>query len=560
MSRRLAAILAADVVGYSAMMAEDEASTLEALRRLRRELFHPAVAGHRGQVVKAMGDGWLVEFGSASDAVNCAVQIQSELERNEAIRLRMGIHLGDITHEEEDVYGDGVNVAARLEAIAEPGALVVSDAVYGTLDGTLAPSFDNGGELELKNIPRAVRVWVRGALPKVHRGETSAVESPRAGFPVKLAILPVEASDERQELAELAAALTNDLFNYLDNGRWLSAVVMETPSRGTFVLSTTLRARGDRLRLDTTLRHRGGEIIWSRRSDGELADSFDWQDAVGIETAVGAHAAIDEAERARLTSTSDRDKTAADWLQSAMMEPIPEEETLKAAITAIERCVALDPDWGLPYAFAAHCCALAFNAALEVPLAELVNKSDYWIEAARGRVNGDPSAELYLAYAEYRRRPVLEPFRTRIEAVLRRYPYHETALYLAGLAFSTGGDPATAADCARKMLVSVASASDSIRANTLLGSSCIHLGLDQEALSVLRRAMNVAPDNPVILRCFASAAALTGHLDEAQSAVRRLLELLPSTAISSLMSGDRFLDTPGMRRYLDGLRSAGVPE
>ncbi len=122
MERRLAAILAADVVGYSRLMGEDEAGTLSALRQLRTEIIAPTVDARRGKVVKSMGDGWLVAFASVVDAVTCAIEVQKGLAGHDSIKLRVGVHLGDITHEEEDIFGDGVNIAARLQEIAQPGA------------------------------------------------------------------------------------------------------------------------------------------------------------------------------------------------------------------------------------------------------------------------------------------------------------------------------------------------------------------------------------------------------------------------------------------------------
>lgn len=321
MNRRLAAILAADIVGYSALMADDEAGTLEALRRLRREIFRPSVAGHRGKVIKAMGDGWLVEFTSAGDAVNCALQVQQRLADEASMNVRIGIHLGDITHEDEDIYGDGVNVAVRLGALSEPGAVTISDAVYGALDGTLKPSFDDAGERTLKNIRRPVRVWVSGAVPEAGATRATTADDPRAGFPVVVAIQPMVTSDPRPEIAELSAALTNDLFNYLGHGRWLKAELAETPPGGAFVLSTTLRARGDKLRLDASVAAPGGGIAWSRRVDVDLADSFDWQDEAGFEIATGVTSAIHDAEKARLLALGDTETSAGTWMVRALMLP-----------------------------------------------------------------------------------------------------------------------------------------------------------------------------------------------------------------------------------------------
>jgi len=157
--RRLAAILAADVVGYSRLMGEDQARTLEALRQLRKELFEPVVSKHNGTVVKRMGDGWIVKFASVSDAVDCAIKIHEGLAGHEVIRLRTGIHIGDVVFEEEDVFGDGVNVAARLEELAEPGEVLISDTAHQSLDGKAAAQFGDESSHQLKNIARAVQVW-----------------------------------------------------------------------------------------------------------------------------------------------------------------------------------------------------------------------------------------------------------------------------------------------------------------------------------------------------------------------------------------------------------------
>ncbi|MBT5193493.1 MAG: adenylate/guanylate cyclase domain-containing protein, partial [Rhodospirillaceae bacterium] len=161
-TRKLAAILAADVAGYSKLMGEDETGTLAALRELRNGLFQPAVTEHRGEVVKSMGDGWLVEFASVVDAVNCALQVQEILANHQIIKLRIGIHIGDIVHEDEDIYGDGVNISARLQEIAEPGGVALSGRARDFLDGKLANVFRDVGEKQLKNIADAVRVFVSG--------------------------------------------------------------------------------------------------------------------------------------------------------------------------------------------------------------------------------------------------------------------------------------------------------------------------------------------------------------------------------------------------------------
>ncbi|MGI9568550.1 MAG: adenylate/guanylate cyclase domain-containing protein, partial [Desulfobulbia bacterium] len=159
MERRLAAVLAADVVGYSSLMGADEKRALSIIRRLREELFEPIVLNWRGLVVKRLGDGWLVEFPSVVDAVNCAVSVQSQLVEVSDIELRIGVHIGDIVHEEGDIYGDGVNIAARLEAKSIPGHVLVSDDVFRQISGLVDAKFHDVGPLDLKNIAVPVHAW-----------------------------------------------------------------------------------------------------------------------------------------------------------------------------------------------------------------------------------------------------------------------------------------------------------------------------------------------------------------------------------------------------------------
>lgn len=147
------------------MMGEDEAATLSALRALPAEVFGPVFADNNRDVVKSMGDGWLIEFASAVEAVNAAMQVQDRLTGHATITLRMGVHIGDVTRSDGDLYGDGINIAARLEALAPDGGLLISDAVFSSLDGTLAPSFEAAGQQSLKNIARPVTTWVREMAP-----------------------------------------------------------------------------------------------------------------------------------------------------------------------------------------------------------------------------------------------------------------------------------------------------------------------------------------------------------------------------------------------------------
>jgi adenylate cyclase len=162
-NRKLAAILASDVVGYSRLMRADEAGTLAALKRHRETIFDPAVVGNNGRIVKLIGDGTIVEFGSVVDAVNCALSVQrstaDQSTSQPTIVLRIGINLGDVIIERDDIYGDGVNIAARLEPLAEPGGICISSIVQESIGNRIEVGFQDGGEISVKNIDRPIRIW-----------------------------------------------------------------------------------------------------------------------------------------------------------------------------------------------------------------------------------------------------------------------------------------------------------------------------------------------------------------------------------------------------------------
>src|SRR6202047_3977368 len=184
LQRRLAAIMSADVVGYSRLMGTDEAGTLSRLNALRRELIDPAIAAHSGRIVKLMGDGALVEFASPVDAVTCAIEIQRQLREHEAdvseadpIRFRIGINVGDIIIEGDDILGDGVNIAARIEGLAEPGGISLSEDAWRQVQGKVAATFVDGGEQSLKNIARPVRVYRLDLAPQAEPQRPTAAQS-----------------------------------------------------------------------------------------------------------------------------------------------------------------------------------------------------------------------------------------------------------------------------------------------------------------------------------------------------------------------------------------------
>jgi class 3 adenylate cyclase len=261
--RRLAAILAADVVGYSRMMQADEAGTLAALKSRRKEVLQPVVLKHHGRIVKVMGDGVLVEFASAVSAVQCAIDLQQamavsnrELSDDRQIMLRIGINLGDVIVEGSDLYGDGVNIAARLEPLAEPGSVFVSETVFSHVRGKVQISFQDLGEHNLKNMPEPVRVYRATGTPLV---PVTAIKS--ASDKPSIAVLPFTNMSGDPEQEYFSDGITEDIITALSRISNLFVV-----AHVYFYLQRTIvRREANRQRARRSLRH-GGECASSWRA------------------------------------------------------------------------------------------------------------------------------------------------------------------------------------------------------------------------------------------------------------------------------------------------------
>jgi TolB-like protein/class 3 adenylate cyclase/Flp pilus assembly protein TadD len=313
--RRLAAILAADVVGYSRLMGEDEAGTLAALRAHRAEVFGPVIAERGGRLVKLMGDGALVEFASVVEAVEAALAIQQRIAAaGGCIRLRIGINLGDVIIDGDDIYGDGVNVAARLEALAEPGGICISSIVHESIGNRIETGFADAGEHEVKGITRAIRVW---RWPDKHTTRTD--QSPLA-LPEKpsIAVLPFNnmSSDPEQEFfvdgivediitelsrfSELFVIARNSSFAYKGRSVDIKQVAQELGVR--YVLEGSVRRAGNRVRITAQLLDRDtGSHVWGEKYDRDLEDIFALQEEITrhVVSSIAPQIELAEQERSR---------------------------------------------------------------------------------------------------------------------------------------------------------------------------------------------------------------------------------------------------------------------
>jgi adenylate cyclase len=367
--RRLAAILAADVVGYSRLMGEDEAGTLERLKSLRRELVQPKIAGSRGRIVKLMGDGLLAEFPSVVEAVQCAVDIQQDMASREAdlpaerrIRLRVGVNLGDIIVEGSDIYGDGVNVAARLEGLAEPDGICISGKVYEEVGSKLPTAFEDLGEQEVKNIRKPVRVyrWTDAAADPVPGAAGAEGALPLPDKP-SIAVLPFTNMSGDPEQEYFSDGITEDIITELSRFRSLFVIARNSSFhyKGQspkiqdvgrelgvrYVVEGSVRKAGNRVRVTAQLvEAASGNHLWAERYDRDLEDIFAVQDELVRTIASTVGGRVDSASEARAERMSESDLLAYDHVlrASAAGYRHNKEDNRQAGLHA-RQAVELDP-------------------------------------------------------------------------------------------------------------------------------------------------------------------------------------------------------------------------
>ena len=376
--RRLAAILAADIAGYSRLIEADEEGALSRLRALRTELIDPKIAFHHGRIVKTTGDGLLVEFASVVDALRCATEVQAAIAESNTrlpadgrIEFRIGINVGDIVVEHGDIFGDGVNVAARLEGLAEPGGICVSARVQEDAAGRLALTFEDMGNQALKNITRPVRAY------RVVTAAGSASPQSSSGPPLpdkpSIAVLPFAnmSGDPEQEyfvdgmVEEIITALSrirwlfviarNSTFTYKGRAIDVKQVGRELGVR--YVLEGSVRKAGQRVRITGQLIEAlTGTHLWADRFDGSLEDVFDLQDKVASSVAGVIEPALQAAETARSAGRPTNDLTAYDLYLRAYALTLSSTRQVPEALSLLEQAITRDPRYGPALAWAAFCC------------------------------------------------------------------------------------------------------------------------------------------------------------------------------------------------------------
>jgi TolB-like protein len=577
--RRLMAILAADVAGYSRLVGADEEGTLARWKAHWRELIDPKITEHRGRIVRITGDGLLVEFASVIAAVRCAIEVQramaernDDVPREKQIEFRMGINVGDIIIDGTDIWGDGVNVAARLEALAERGGICVSGRVHDDVCGRLDIGFQDTGDHQLKNIVRGVRVY------RVRLNATAGERAPALPDKPSIAVMPFSNIGGDPEQEYFADGMVEEVITALSRMRWLfviarnssftykgRAVDVKQVGRELgvrYVLEGGVRKATNRVRITAQLIDaRTGAHLWADRFERELHDIFELQDEL-TGTVVGAISPkLEQAEieRAKHKPTSSLD--AYDYYLRGLAAMYPRGvEASNEALGLFYRAIELDPDFSSAHGMAAWCYArrkvarcmadpvkeMSESARLSRRAAEL-GKDDAIALSAGGYVIAYVVGELENGAALVDRALLLNPNLaaawTYSGAVRTFLGEHEVAL--EHLAHSMRLSPL-----------------DPFMFSAQNGIAFVHFlaGRYDEALSWARKALRESPDSRAALRVIAASGALAGSPKDAQKAMARLLEIDPTLRVSDLKDIAPLRRPQDVARYAEGLRKAGLPE
>ena len=571
-TRRLAAILAADVASYSRLMGADESGTLQALKAIRAELIDPTIAAHSGRLVKTTGDGLLVEFSSVIDALRCATEVQTSMaERNASvpagkrIEFRIDVHQGDVVIENDDIFGDAVNIAARLEGLAEPGGICVSARVRGDAAGKLDLAFEDMGQQELKNIGRPIRAY-RVAM---ERRADAADEPAPLPLPDKpsIAVLPFANMSGDPEQEYFADGMVEEITTALSRIRWLfviarnssftykgQAIDVKQVGRELgvrYVLEGSVRKAGGRVRITSQLIDAlTGTHLWADRFDGSLEDVFELKDNVAITVAGVIEPTLQFAEAARSAQRPATDATAYDLYLRALAAFFPvTREGVITALKCIEQAVAIDPHYAPALAWTAVChLRLISEGWVEQPEAHRAKAIDLAHQALQAG-ESDPGvlANAALVLAQFGED--IEVMTGLIDRALTLNPSFARGWFRSGLIRIYAGQH----DLAIGHLETSMRLSPRERIGTPLqwiGMALFFKRQFAEAASKLLLSIQDNPGSPTPYRALVACYAHMGRLGEARATnakLRSLTSLLMPTNLPYRRPEDRELLLSGLR-------------
>jgi adenylate cyclase len=578
--RRLAVILVADVVGSSRLMEADEAYALAAVHAALHEGLIATAAHYGGRVFKTMGDGALIEFASPVAAVTCAREVQQALAERAAaepearrVRLRIGINFGDVVvRPDGDLYGDGVNVAARLEPLAAPGGIVVAAKVYEELQGKLALAWEDRGEQALKNIARRVRVYAYG-------GETASAARPAQPLPSRasIAVLPFSNLSGDSEQEYFADGVVEDIITALSRVRWLfviarnSSFIYKNKSVDTrqigrelgvhYLLEGSIRKAGQRVRISGQLLEAvTGRHIWADRFDGDLSEIFELQDRITTRVvgAVEPTLRLAEIERAQRKPTESLD--AYDLYLRALPAINAYSRTgFEEAEGLLRRAIALDPTYADGLAALAECLVrMTLNGWVADKQASTAEACDL----AGRAIAADPENAAVLSVAAWAYSTLGVRFEQSLDLANRALALHPNSVHVrsfCGWVFHYLGDSLRAIEQfeeARRL-----SPVDPKSYFPMLGLAAAHFfaGHFDDTVNLTGRILIEVPSHNVARRYRAAALAHLGRIDEARDVIADLLKAQPGSNLRSARASG-FRDARMAELYISGLEKAGLPE
>jgi adenylate cyclase len=579
-NRKLAAILAADVVGYSRLMASDEAGTLTALKRHRQMVFEPAVAVHQGRIVKLIGDGTIVEFASVVDAVNCALSVQrsgdslqDESLHQPRIVLRIGINLGDVIIEGDDIYGDGVNIAARLEPAAEPGGICISSIVNESIGNRIDARFEDGGHINVKNIDRPIRIWrwnpdtaqatANGRQPNVVNSEPLAA----------IAILPFinMSGDPEQEyfsdgisediitdlskIAGLMVIARNSSFTYKGRSVDVRAIGRELGVQS--VLEGSIRRAGNRVRITAQLIDAtSGGHLWAERYDRDLTDIFEVQDDVTRRIVDALKVTLSPGEKERLAEAKTSNLAAYDYLLRGRELMLGEEKnrrTFEQSIACFKKALEHDPDYSQAYACLGFAHIFDYqNRWTDHPDSSLPLAKQYARQALEKDPN-EPLARCVSAMTASLEKDLVRA-KSEIDVALSLNPNFALAHSLSGTNRIYSGEP----------LEAIPKIEHAMRLDPALSSQFLHFlgmayllaGKYETASAVLKQRVVLVPQTDFTRALLASALGHLGELEEARRVWGELKGINPNYAFAEHVGRQPFRREEDVERIADGLRKA----
>jgi adenylate cyclase len=577
-NRKLAAILAADVVGYSRLMASDEAGTLAALKRHRQTVFEPAVAAHQGRIVKLIGDGTIVEFASVVDAVNCALSVQRSGELQDEslhepkIILRIGINLGDVIIEGDDIYGDGVNIAARLEPVAEPGGICISSIVNESIGNRIDVRFQDSGQINVKNIDRPLRIW-RWHPGTTHATVTNGGRSNTVNHQphTAIAILPFTnmSGDPEQEyfsdgisediitdlskIAGLMVIARNSSFTYKGRSVDVRSIGLELGVQS--VLEGSIRRSGNRVRITAQLIDAtSGGHLWADRYDRDLTDIFEVQDDVTRRIVDALKVTLSPGEKERLADTKTSNLAAYDYLlrgREFMLGKEKNRETFEQATTYFKKASEHDPNYSQAYACLGFAHIFDYqNRWTDDPDSSLPLAKQY----ARQALEKDPNEPLARCVSAMTASFAkdLDRAKSEIDIALSLNPNLALAHNLSGSNRIYSGEP----------LEAIPRIEQAMRLDPALSSQFLHfLGLAyllagkyETAAALLRQRIVLVPRTDFSRALLASALGHLGEVEEARRVWGELKEINPNYAFVEHVGRQPFRREEDVERIADGLR------